>query len=184
MRFNELIQNYRGSKNDCSVEDTIPFTNVISNWFDTDWQNNINRSHRTCMAKSITARKSEVLRFIDTHGYALYCLINQINRNSSITNSHHIQKILEKAKIKSKYSEKWWPQVGLLFPYSLHNFSITSNCCWVIWINSDLFLFKDTKSCLKLLLYLEEYALQQILITSKSQVSTKKIRQLSKTCNT
>ena len=46
------------------------------------------------MAKSITARKSEVLRFIDTHGYALYCLINQINRNSSITNSHHIQKIM------------------------------------------------------------------------------------------
>ena len=57
------------------------------------------------MAKSITARKSEVLRFIDTHGYALYCLINQINRNSSITNSHHIQKILEKAKIKSKEAQ-------------------------------------------------------------------------------
>ena len=131
--------------------------------------------YRTCMAKFIN--RSVMFYW---YSWLLYCLMNQINRNSSIANSHHIQKILEKAKIKSKYSEKWWPQVGLLFPYSLHNFSITSNSCWVIWINSDLFLFKDTKSCLKLLLYLKEYALQQILITSKSQVSTKKIRQLSK----
>jgi len=63
------------------------------------------------MAKSITEHawqnlSTEVLCFIETHGYALYCLMNQINRNSSIANSHHIQKILEKAKIKSKYSEK------------------------------------------------------------------------------
>jgi hypothetical protein len=52
------------------------------------------------MAKSITAsnRESEVLHFIDAHGYALYCLMNQINRNSSIANSHHIQKILEKQR--------------------------------------------------------------------------------------
>ena len=50
------------------------------------------------MAKSITEHawqnlSTEVLCFIETHGYAIYCLMNQINMNSTIANSHHIQKI-------------------------------------------------------------------------------------------
>ena len=63
----------------------------------------------------------------------------------------------------------------LLLPYNPHNFSITRNCRWVIWINNDLFLLKNTKSNLKLLLYLKEYALQDIFIATKSEVRNKKI---------